>query len=129
MLHISIRSSGKRRADKAADRHIIKGVIDLYQRIGKFAAKNGIDGGFEVVVTGCGKRILSIANKSEGNFGVRESNFVNYTCDGIGFADVLFEKFHSRRGVKKQISDDYGSADGTSGILDKLLFPAADGIF
>ena len=129
MLHISIRPSGKRRADKAADRHIIKGVINLYQRICKFATKNSINGGFEVVVAGCGECILSVADESEGNFGMRKGDFINNTCDSVGFADILFEKFHSRRGVEKQISNNYCRTDGTAGILDKLLFSAADGVF
>lgn len=71
---------------------------------------------------------LSLTDKADGYLGMRQRNTVHHTGDRIALTDVLFQKFHTRGNIIKQIPHDNCRTLGAAGVLEQDFLSALDHI-
>ena len=101
LLHTPVGAAVDRTADKAPHPNAVVFILHRHQTVGKIPSIHCIDGGFQLSVPGGMELFFAVPEKPQGNFRVRQGDFIQHTGDGVGFGHVFFQKFHPRRGVIK----------------------------
>ena len=133
LLHTPVGPAVGRAADKAPHPHMVQGVVHGHKAPGELPAIHRIDGRLELPVPGGVELLLALPDKPQGDFRVRQGDFVQHTGHGIGLGDVLFQELHPGRGVVKQVPDEEGASLRAAGVVQELFLaplhhiPGADG--
>ncbi len=126
ILHTAVGAAPGRGADKALHLYMPQLIIHWYQRRGKLPAADGIHRRGQLAVPGAVQLLPAVADEADGYLRVGHGQLVQNARYGIALCHVLFQEFHPRRGVEKQVPYHYSRPLWAASFRKHgLLLPAA----
>ena len=103
--------------DKAGNLHVFPGTFDGHKAQGQIPAQHGVNGAFQLSISGGEQLLLPVPDELHGQLRVGQGQALHHGEHRRTFRGILLHKFQPGRGVIEQIPHQHGGTLGASRLL------------